>query len=148
MNVKVDYIVDGTRPLLTVLPQNAAMLARIVIPVSNAGFIDVGQSLKIRYDAFPYQKFGTHLGEVVSVSPTMMLPGELVDAPILIQEPSYVVTAKLNTNEISLKDIDKESFEYKKKQNPSYAKDLNDYFYKNPTSIEFLKDVYNFHHEK
>ena len=101
LNVKVGYIVDGKRPLLTVLPQNAAMLARIVIPVSNAGFIDVGQSLRIRYDAFPYQKFGTHLGEVVSVSPTMMLPGELVDAPILIQEPSYVVTAQLNTNEIS-----------------------------------------------
>ncbi len=51
---------------------------------------------------------------------------------------------KLKSNEISLKDIDKDNFEYRKKQNPQYSKDLNDYFYKNQTSIRFLKDLYDF----
>lgn len=51
---------------------------------------------------------------------------------------------KLNPNEISLKDFDRDNFEYRKKQNAQYSKDLNDYFYKNQTSIRFLKDLYDF----
>lgn len=51
---------------------------------------------------------------------------------------------ELKINQMSLNDIDREAYEYKKKQDPSMAKDLNDFFYKNQTSIRFLQDLYDF----
>lgn len=48
-----------------------------------------------------------------------------------------------DNNIVSIKDIDRESFEYKKKQDASFAKDMNDYFFKNPTKIRFLQDLYD-----
>lgn len=54
-------------------------------------------------------------------------------------------TEKANgNNTISLSELNKEDFEYKKKQNPSYSADNNDYFFQNPTTIQFLSDEYNF----
>jgi hypothetical protein len=45
---------------------------------------------------------------------------------------------------ISLNEINKEDFEYKKKQNPIFAEDNNDYFFQNPTTIKFFQDEYDF----
>ena len=100
LHVKAGYTVDSSRPLLTLLPQNADIQARIAVPVRSAGFLQEGQALHIRYDAFPYQKFGVQFGEIVNISPSLVLPGELTDVPISINEPAYLVTATLSTNEI------------------------------------------------
>jgi len=45
---------------------------------------------------------------------------------------------------ISLSEIDKTDFDYRKKQNPKFAPDKNDYFFQNPTTIEFFQNEYNF----
>lgn len=100
LQVKTGYTVDSSRPLLTLLPENGDIQARIAVPVSSAGFIREGQALHIRYDAFPYQKFGVQSGEIVNISPSLILPGELKDVPISISEPTYLVTASLRANEI------------------------------------------------
>ncbi len=98
--VKAGYTVDSTRPLLTLLPVNTDIHARIAVPVRSAGFLHEGQALHIRYDAFPYQKFGVQSGEITNISPSLVLPGELVDVPISISEPAYLVTATLSNKEI------------------------------------------------
>jgi membrane fusion protein len=67
----------------------------MLIPVHSAGFIDEGQALNIRYDAFPYQKFGMQSGHILRISKTLILPGELNDAPVIANEPAYLVTAEL-----------------------------------------------------
>ncbi len=100
LQVKAGYTIDSSRPLLTLLPKNADIQARIAVPVRSAGFLRKGQALHIRYDAFPYQKFGVQSGEIVNISPSLVLPGELTDIPISISEPAYLVTATLNTKEI------------------------------------------------
>jgi membrane fusion protein len=82
-------------PLLTLIPRDKQLTAHLLIPVRSAGFIDAGQRLNIRYDAFPYQKFGLYDGEILQVSKTLLLPNELLNAPIAIQEPVYRVTARL-----------------------------------------------------
>jgi hypothetical protein len=51
---------------------------------------------------------------------------------------------KLALNQMSINEVDREDIDYKNKQNPAMAKDLNDYFYKNPTQIRFLQDLYDF----
>ena len=100
LHVKAGYTVDSSRPLLTLLPKDADIQARIAVPVRAAGFLREGQALHIRYDAFPYQKFGVQKGEILKVSPSLVLPGELIDAPIAINEPAYLVTAAISTKEI------------------------------------------------
>jgi membrane fusion protein len=83
-------------PMLTLFPSNTQLTAHLLIPVRSVGFIEPGQSLAIRYDAFPYQKFGIYQGKVSQVSKTLLLPNELLNAPIQVNEPVYRVTALLN----------------------------------------------------
>ncbi|BFT31646.1 HlyD family efflux transporter periplasmic adaptor subunit [Alteromonas sp. D210916BOD_24] len=91
---------EASSLLLTLLPPNTPILAKMMVPVRAAGFIEEGQSLQIRYDAFPYQKFGLQQGQVTNISHTIVLPGELRSLPISINEPAYVVTAILKSQQI------------------------------------------------
>lgn len=91
----------GDIPLLTLVPENVTLNAHLLVPVRAAGFIEPGQHLEIRYDAFPYQKFGLYQGEIISVSDAVLLPNELLDAPIPVQEPVYRVLAKLAQPSVS-----------------------------------------------
>lgn len=45
----------------------------------------------------------------------------------------------ISTDEININDVD-----YKQKQNPNFFVANNDYFFQNPTTIQFLSDEYNF----
>ncbi|UZJ43461.1 HlyD family efflux transporter periplasmic adaptor subunit [Marinimicrobium sp. C6131] len=87
--------VSGQQPLLTIVPEQADLMAELMVPVRAVGFVEAGQLLKIRYDAFPYQKFGFYSGEVIDVSNSIMLPSELTRSPIALQEPVYIVKARL-----------------------------------------------------
>lgn len=83
-------------PLLTLLPKDESLTAHLLIPVRSAGFLADGQAINIRYDAFPYQKFGLYQGALETISKTILLPKELLNAPFEIREPVYRITAKLN----------------------------------------------------
>lgn len=81
--------------LLTLIPKDAQLCAHLLIPVRSAGFVEIGQQLNIRYDAFPFQKFGLYSGEIEQISKTVLLPNELLNTPLLIKEPVYRMTAKI-----------------------------------------------------
>jgi membrane fusion protein len=51
--------------------------AQLFAPSRTAGFIRAGQTVYLRYDAYPYQKFGLHQGRITSVSATPFAPSEL-----------------------------------------------------------------------
>jgi membrane fusion protein len=85
-----------TTPLLTLLPENSELKAQLLVPVRSAGFLAEGQLLTLRYDAFPYQKFGMYQATIEKVSSTILLPNELLNAPLTIQEPVYRITAQLD----------------------------------------------------
>lgn len=96
INVHEGQFVATSKPLLTLLPENSELEAKLLVPVREAGFIAKGQTVEFRFDAFPYQKFGVHHGTVVAVSSTLVLPGELDATPSRVNEPAYLVTAHLN----------------------------------------------------
>jgi len=87
-------------PLLSLIPENTPLTVQLVVPVRAAGFISVGQSLNIRYDAFPYQKFGLYRGTVIEVSQSVQMPNEVQDSPIQLQESVYRVTASITQSEV------------------------------------------------
>jgi len=101
LQVKNGQHIDPNIPLLSLLPTENTIEAKILVPVHAAGFIEEGQDLDIRYDAFPYQKFGLQKGNIVTISPALILPGEWANAPVSIDEPVYVITASLHSDGIN-----------------------------------------------
>ncbi|AWY40750.1 HlyD family efflux transporter periplasmic adaptor subunit [Pseudomonas putida] len=69
--------VDSSRPVLSLIPNSALLQAEFYAPSKSIGFIKTGDSVRIRYQSFPYQKFGQHLGHVKSISKTSISPSEL-----------------------------------------------------------------------
>lgn len=88
-------------PLLSIVPRHSNIEAKLLVPVSAAGFIQTGQSLDIRYHAFPFQKFGLYQGHITSISDSVIMPNEVHGSPIKINQPAYLVKAKLSQPYIS-----------------------------------------------
>ena len=102
LQVKIGQQVYGGSeiPLMTLIPKNSELSAHLLVPVRSAGFIEPGQALDIRYDAFPYQKFGLYRGEVVSISDTVLMPNELLNTPLRIDEPVFRILAYLQQHKV------------------------------------------------
>jgi membrane fusion protein len=86
-------------PLLSILPAGAELQAQLLVPTRAAGFIRTGQSVALRYQAFPYQRFGHHLGEVLQVGRSVIQPGE-TSLPLTMAEPMYRVTVRLPAQQV------------------------------------------------
>lgn len=92
--------VGGQVPLMTIIPDGGTLKADIYAPSRAIGFVRVGQEVKLLYDAFPYQRFGSFTGHIASVSRVVLSPAEL-DAPLKIEEPVYRVTVSLDRQSVA-----------------------------------------------
>ena len=68
MRADIGQSVEPQRPVLHIVPTGDLLTARLMVPSRAAGFIKPGMPVLLRYDAFPYQKFGQQRGTVKSVS--------------------------------------------------------------------------------
>ncbi|WP_249411871.1 HlyD family efflux transporter periplasmic adaptor subunit [Pseudomonas sp. St290] len=68
------------RSLLSIVPNNSLLQAELYSPSKSIGFIRVGDKVRIRYQPYPYQKFGQHNGTVKSISRTSVSAVELANA--------------------------------------------------------------------
>ena len=67
---------DKNQAMLT--KENTNQLeAHLYAPSRTAGFVAKGQQVLIRYQAYPYQKFGLQQGTVIDISKTPFAPNEL-----------------------------------------------------------------------
>lgn len=81
--------------LMTVLPEDMELVAEIYVPSKAAGFVQPGQMVRISYDAFPPQKFGTFEGRIERMSNFVVLPGE-TPQPFPIREATYKVQVEIH----------------------------------------------------
>jgi membrane fusion protein len=86
---------EATRPVLTIVPDGSELRAELFVPSRAIGFVQPGQPVRLMYDAFPFQHFGTHRGTVESVSAAMLAP-EDVGGPVKPTGPAYRVTVRLD----------------------------------------------------
>ncbi|BCO26311.1 colicin V secretion protein CvaA [Rhodoferax lithotrophicus] len=85
LNLKLGQSVQSGQTLATLVPvssgapgqQPAPLQAQLFAPSRTAGFVRPGQTVYLRYDAYPYQKFGLHTGHITTVSATPFAPSEL-----------------------------------------------------------------------
>lgn len=73
----------------------SALEAELYAPSRAAGFVREGQEVRLLYQAFPHQKFGTGQGVVTSVSRTVLAPAEVSIPGLQVQEPVFRVRVKL-----------------------------------------------------
>ena len=65
------------QPLMSVLPAGSKLQAQLFVPSRAIGFIEPGDKVLLRYQAYPYQKFGHHDGIVSRISRSALSAGEL-----------------------------------------------------------------------
>lgn len=91
--------VSPQTPLVTLLPAGEKLEARLLIPTHAMGFVKVGQKVRLRYDAFPYQHFGVYQGRIAQVSDIVFTPSEL-PVPIPVGESVYPVEVTLASQDV------------------------------------------------
>lgn len=95
--VKPGQNVASGQPLLSILPAGSRLEAQLLVPSNAIGFVSPGNRVVLRYQAYPYQKFGQQYGNVVQVSRSALSPAEA--ASLLGQSvptPLYRVVVKLD----------------------------------------------------
>lgn len=99
LQASVGQQADPRRLQLQIMPSNSPLQAELFIPVRAIGFVEVGQDVRVLFDAFPYQRFGTFHGRITRVSQTVLLASD-VEAPITLKEPAYTATVALDRSDV------------------------------------------------
>ena len=81
--------------LATIMPKGSGLHAQLLVPTRAIGFIEPGNQVVLRYDAFPFQRFGQYRGKVTSVGRTVWSAGEKVGT-LPVREPVYRIEVALD----------------------------------------------------
>lgn len=101
--VKPGQAVQAGQPLLSLLPESSKLEAELLVPSRAIGFIEPGDQVLLRYQAYPYQKFGHQMGRVARISRSALSNGELGALIGNAQqgEPFYRVTVVLDKQAVT-----------------------------------------------
>jgi len=100
---EVGQMVDNNQAMVTLVPASGELQARLYAPSSSIGFVQAGDAVLLRYQAFPCQKFGQHEGVVETVSTSAVSPAELTGLPatgLAPGEPVFAIQVKLKAGSI------------------------------------------------
>lgn len=98
--------VQANAALATLVPLDARLQAHLFAPSSAVGFVRADQPVLLRYQAYPYQKFGHHNGRVIAVSQAPLQPDDLATLPLpkasvgIGDEPLYRITVEIERQSI------------------------------------------------
>ena len=100
------HSVNAAVALASLLPASASLQAHLYAPSSAVGFMRPNQPVLLRYQAFPYQKFGHQPGRVLQVSRSPLQASELVGMAVpgvgaAAGEPLYRVTVAIDRQSVA-----------------------------------------------
>ena len=91
--------VAADAPFATILPAGSKLQVELLVPTRAIGFVTKGKEVSLRYEAFPYERFGQYRGVIADVSQTVWSPGDKV-GPLTVKEPAYRITARLDRQSV------------------------------------------------
>ena len=94
--VEPGQAVQAGQPLLSLLPEGARLQAQLQVPSRAIGFIRPGDRVRLRYQAYPFQKFGHQGGRVARISRSAVSP--VAGAPS--SEPHYRILVALDRQDV------------------------------------------------
>nr|WP_301337968.1 HlyD family efflux transporter periplasmic adaptor subunit [Vibrio coralliilyticus] len=109
--VKEGHSVNKGQPLLVVIPEGEdPVVVELYAPSRSIGFIQEGQDVRLRFDAFPYEKFGVQQGVIASISKSAVSAEMLPNSPLIQSQLSrtlggvglYQVRVKLDKPTITI----------------------------------------------
>lgn len=93
--VELGQRATSDQSLVTIVPSDSKLEVRLFAPSSAIGFVRRGQRVRLRFDAFPYRKYGWAEGKVTEISRVA------VDAPTVDSakpvEPVFRVRVRVDT---------------------------------------------------
>ncbi|AXT59349.1 HlyD family efflux transporter periplasmic adaptor subunit [Aquimarina sp. AD10] len=98
--ITIGQNVSPAVPILTIIPENTVMHAELFLPSRAIGFIKKNQEVLMRYDAFPYQRYGLYKGKIIQIAEAVISPNEVI-IPIASQEPVYRIKVALDMQAIN-----------------------------------------------
>ena len=82
--------------LATLVPAGSMLQAQLFAPSRAIGFVEPGQAVRLRFEAFPYQRYGHREGRVVEVSRTPLASADLAtQGAVASGEPLFRITVAL-----------------------------------------------------
>ncbi|OBA10558.1 secretion protein HylD [Acinetobacter calcoaceticus] len=108
VNIEKGQTSEVNKALITMIPKNENLICFLYIPSSSIGFIKKNSKVSIRYQAYPYQKFGLAQATITSISVSPIASSELNTLgnipmeSISNNEPIYIVKAKLDKQSITV----------------------------------------------
>ncbi len=72
--VEPGQAVQAGQPLVSLVPEGSVLQAQLLVPSRAIGFVEEGDRVLLRYQAYPYQKFGHHAGQVLRISRSALNP--------------------------------------------------------------------------
>jgi membrane fusion protein len=99
---KPGQIVNVGQSAVSLLPQGAPLEAQLMVPSRAIGFVRAGARVVLRYEAYPFQKFGQQFGRVTEVSRTALSPQEVANLTghTNVPEQLYRVVVALDRQDI------------------------------------------------
>ena len=88
-----------TRDPIVSVREPGQLRARVFVPSRSDGFLRVGLGVRLLYDAFPHQRFGSFPGTVTALSSHASAPSDLGE--LSLREPVFEATVALASDTVS-----------------------------------------------
>jgi membrane fusion protein len=92
--------VERGQVLARIVPDDPVLTAELLAPSRAVGFVAAGSEVRLRYAAFPYQKFGQAQGSVLSVSEAPLAQADAAARLGARVEPVYRVVVALRSQSV------------------------------------------------
>lgn len=70
-------VVESAKPIMAIVPSGGQLVAEVKLLNSDIGFVQQGQEVAIKLDAFPFTRHGTIKGKVLSISSDAVIDEKL-----------------------------------------------------------------------
>lgn len=113
INTEIGQQVDANKLLMSIVPKESELLANLYVPSRAIGFVKANDKVILRYQAYPYQKFGHAEGHVIFIAQTALGSqewtnlGNIFTQAAQANEPVYLIKVKLDNQHIRVYGIEK-----------------------------------------
>lgn len=98
----VGSVVREAETMFVLVPRDEALRAEVNVEGRDIGQVAVGQTVRVKFEAFPFQKYGTGTGEVGVISRDSFLPDVKAEGARRSSAPYYRVLIDLRDTHLRL----------------------------------------------
>jgi HlyD family secretion protein len=101
-NRTIGSVVKEAETLFALVPRDVPLQAEVNVEGRDIGQVRIGQQVRIKFEAFPFQKYGTGSGEVRVISNDSFSPDPKAEGTRRATAPYYRVLVDLSDTRLRL----------------------------------------------